>query len=711
MGPGEVLDGRYELVGVLGRGGFGEVWRAFDRRVGRPVAVKMMLAGDGDVRADRGQFGREASAAGNLSHPHIVTVHDFGETSRGGTPVVYLVMELLDGEPLGAVLAREGPLPLERALRWAGQVCDALAAAHGAGLVHRDVKPDNIMVQGSGAVKVVDFGLARSDTAASGTTLTSTDVIVGTPAYMAPERFEGVVGAPGDVYALGCVLTELCTGRRPFDGSLWELIRRHGQEAPPVPSGLRPGLPAELDRLVAGLLAKEPGDRPTAADALTRMRGIARPAPVSYTPTLRDIAAGTGAGAGTGEPSPPAGRPGRPTETARRQPSPPPGAPAAAVGGTSGESGGAAGTPQPPPRPTAAGGKVLWAFTTSGDALVPSVVADGILYARSYRGKVRAVDTATGRKRWTVKTGAVEPPVVADGTLYAGSIGGKVRAVDTATGRVRWTLDTGVKAAGPPVVASGALYLVSREGTVYAVDTATGGTRWTRATDGEVYTRPVVTGGTLYFGDKQGRVHAVDTATGRVRWTLDAGDEVAGLPVVADGILYAGCYEGAVYAVDTATGRVRWTLTAGESVGTPVVVDGILYLGGWDGTVYAVEAATGAVRWTLGDTGGRVAGSPVVVEGGALYTVSRDGKAYGVDTATGKRRWALDIGDQVSSAPVVTQRTLCVHGHTRGAVYGVDTATGRVRWTLAATGSTGPPVVADGILYTASSQTVSAVAV
>ncbi|MFE6746650.1 protein kinase [Kitasatospora purpeofusca] len=272
MTVGDVLDGRYELVERLGQGGFGVVWRAFDSRMRRPVAVKVINHHGEDQQKAALRFVREACAAGNLSHPHIVTVHDLGEGELGGRTVTYLVMELITGRTLTSVL-RDGPPGPERSVRWGRQICSALAAAHDAGMVHRDIKPENIMVTEAGAVKVLDFGIAQLDIGTGG--LTTTGTVVGSPAYMAPERWTGGrVDGRADLYALGCVLVELCTGARPFSGdSTPVLMYQHLNAPPPALDPAEFGLPAELAGLVTELLAKDPEHRP--ADARTVERRLA----------------------------------------------------------------------------------------------------------------------------------------------------------------------------------------------------------------------------------------------------------------------------------------------------------------------------------------------------------------------------------------------------------------------------------------------------
>ncbi|WP_107468894.1 protein kinase domain-containing protein [Streptomyces caniscabiei] len=260
MQAGTVLDGRYRLIEPVGAGGFGQVWRAHDPRVDRLVAVKV-LTSDGSADHDRqvARFAREAAVAGGLDHPHIVTVHDFGSAVHHGRPYAYLVMQLLPGKSLSAALEAGRP-PLPTALYTASCVADALGAAHEAGLTHRDIKPSNIMVLPDGEATVVDFGITKGSDARHD--ITTTGVLIGTPAYMAPEALSGSFDHRSDLYALGCVLFEAVTGRRPFTGTSWQLINQHLKEPPAPLRTLRPDAPVELERLVDRLLAKDPAQRP-----------------------------------------------------------------------------------------------------------------------------------------------------------------------------------------------------------------------------------------------------------------------------------------------------------------------------------------------------------------------------------------------------------------------------------------------------------------
>ncbi|MFI9361315.1 serine/threonine-protein kinase [Kitasatospora sp. NPDC053057] len=271
MHKGEVLGGRFRLDEWLGKGGFGVVWRAIDTVLDRPVAVKLLLAEHAADREAVGRFVREAKLAGNLSNPHIVTVHDYGRVSDATGEIHYLVMELVRGRPLSAIL-KAGPPDHGRALAWMAQVCEALDAAHRSGIVHRDIKPENVMIADSGdRAKVLDFGIARLLTQSTG--LTSTGSVVGTVPYLAPECWSGgTVDGRADLYAFGVMLYEVSTGRRPFRAdSPYEYMHKHMDETPPRVRGKDP----ELAELVAQLLAKRPADRPAdAAEVLERLRRI-----------------------------------------------------------------------------------------------------------------------------------------------------------------------------------------------------------------------------------------------------------------------------------------------------------------------------------------------------------------------------------------------------------------------------------------------------
>lgn len=238
----------------------GEVWRARDEVLGRPVAVKLLLAGGVDPTA-AARFHQEAQTTARLSHPNVVAVYDFGQADGR----LYLVMEMVQGRSLAERLASGGPLTPREVAAIGSQTASGLAAAHQQGIIHRDIKPANLLLVPDGTVKVVDFGIARlaDDTAAA---LTSAGMIVGTVSCLAPERALGKDAGPAsDMYALGCVLYELLVGHPPFRADTpTALLYQHVQESPLPPHSVGVELPVELEQLVLALLAKEPEKRPDA---------------------------------------------------------------------------------------------------------------------------------------------------------------------------------------------------------------------------------------------------------------------------------------------------------------------------------------------------------------------------------------------------------------------------------------------------------------
>ncbi|MET9349626.1 serine/threonine-protein kinase [Streptomyces termitum] len=251
---------RYRLHGCIGRGGMGEVWQATDEVLGRSVAVKLMLAQSTDpAGADR--FRLEAQTAARLSHPHVVGVFDFG-TWDGK---LFLVMELVEGDSLGSSPAHPLVLPAERVAVVAAHAAAGLAAAHRQGVVHRDIKPGNLLMDADGTVKLADFGIARFvDDPSAG--LTTTGQIVGTGLYLAPERALGKPASPAsDVYSLGCVLYQLLTGHPPFRAdTATALLYQHIDSAPTPPSRLGVVLTPAFEAYLLSLLAKQPEQRPPA---------------------------------------------------------------------------------------------------------------------------------------------------------------------------------------------------------------------------------------------------------------------------------------------------------------------------------------------------------------------------------------------------------------------------------------------------------------
>ena len=304
--PPQHLSDRYELGDILGFGGMSEVHLARDVRLHRDVAVKVLRA---DLARDPSfylRFRREAQNAAALNHPAIVAVYDTGEADTPAGPLPYIVMEYVDGVTLRDIVHNDGPLPPRRAIEIIADACQALNFSHQNGIIHRDVKPANIMISTTNAVKVMDFGIARA-LADSGNSVTQTAAVIGTAQYLSPEQARGdSVDARSDVYSLGCVLYEMLTGEPPFTGdSPVSVAYQHVREDPVPPSKRYPGISAELDAVVLKALANNPENRyQTAAEMradLVRVHNGEPPeAPKVFTDAERtSLMAATGPGHGS----------------------------------------------------------------------------------------------------------------------------------------------------------------------------------------------------------------------------------------------------------------------------------------------------------------------------------------------------------------------------------------------------------------------------
>ncbi|WP_328422155.1 Stk1 family PASTA domain-containing Ser/Thr kinase [Micromonospora sp. NBC_00389] len=305
-----LLGGRYQVGELLGYGGMAEVHRGRDLRLGRDVAIKMLrtdLARDATFQM---RFRREAQNAASLNHPAIVAVYDTGEeTAPTGETLPFIVMEFVNGRTLKEVLGAEGRLQPRRALEICADMCAALEFSHRHGIIHRDIKPGNVMLTQTGQVKVMDFGIARA-LASGATTMTQTSAVIGTAQYLSPEQARGeAVDARSDVYAAGCVLFELVCGHPPFVGdSPVSVAYQHVRETPPTPSDINPDVTPAVDAIVLKALSKNPLNRyQSAGEMRADLLRAAAGRPVLATPVLREAETVAMAPAGGGGGYPPGG--------------------------------------------------------------------------------------------------------------------------------------------------------------------------------------------------------------------------------------------------------------------------------------------------------------------------------------------------------------------------------------------------------------------
>jgi len=326
----EALGAEYTIEGEIGRGGMGVVYRARDERLHRRVAVKVLPPELAFQKEIRERFTREAQTAARLSHPHIVPIHDVGE----GAGVVYFIMGLVEGESLGGRLKRRGKLPPDEVRRIMKETADALSAAHAVSIIHRDIKPDNILLEGTrGRVMVTDFGIAKAVSQVSGSTLTGVGVAIGTPQYMSPEQAAGEreIDGRSDLYSLGVVAYQMTSGELPFNApTVAGILMKQITEPAPVLHETQDGIPEDLSLAIARCLEKDPEHRWPTADSLRR--SLESRTVTGYRPTTAAVRA----------PRPPTGTRARPLPERRpatgplapRSPRPP--APAARSPGVAG---------------------------------------------------------------------------------------------------------------------------------------------------------------------------------------------------------------------------------------------------------------------------------------------------------------------------------------------------------------------------------------
>ncbi|MFD9885620.1 PQQ-binding-like beta-propeller repeat protein [Streptomyces alboflavus] len=664
------LLGRYRLTERIGAGGMGVVWRADDLVLHREVAVKT-VAGPGVTDEAAARLEREARAAAGLSDsPHVVTVHDFG---RDGD-TLFIVMALAPGRTLDRVLADDGEPAPTRALDWAGQVCAALEAAHARGVVHRDIKPANAVLGPDGTVRVLDFGIAWFHPDLGLDRLSRADGVLGSAPWMSPEQARGTdVGPASDLYSLGCLLHQLLTGEPPFGGrdALAQIIA-HSTEAPAPPSAVRPGLPAALDRLVADLLAKDPGDRPaSAAETAARLGAVARELGERETVGRAAAPGGSAAPANSvtsAAPSAPAAAPTDPADPPASEPGRRPvprrtvllgafgvvavSSTAAVVvpnvldgqgdggsGRDGGSSGGNSGNGGTKGSGSGAGREVTYSWRKK-TAVLPFAEAGPVVLMNSQDNLV-AYDPKSGRERWRGPKSLDSTHPMSATTLYVTADHGELRCLDPDTGKSRWTFDPlgddDVSGGVFPEVAPESVY-VGLGPYVFSLHHATGEERWRHDVEGEV---PLVTAlerpsaGLLLARDPRRAWFALSAVDGQPlwEWKFKAVDNPAFMGAMGDRLLFA--LDGTT-VIDAGDGTVVDTFK--DASPSEIVPEHKLLIGTERISVRAWSATDGKPAWTV-----PAAASPLVFGDTVLMIKYSDDRkssgALAVDVRTGKKRW------------------------------------------------------------------------
>lgn len=704
--------GNYRLLRFIGEGGFSDVYLGEHIFLKTQAAVKLLkMQLD---QQDLENFLAEARTSASLEHPNIVRMLECGV--EGGI-VPYLVMSYAPGGTVRRRYPKGSRLPFATILSYTKQIASALQYVHERGLIHRDVKPENMLLGRKDEVMLSDFGIAAT---AHRTITQHTQEIAGTALYMAPEQLQGKPRPASDQYALAAVVYEWLCGERLFQGALYELYSQHLLTPPPPLHTKMPSISPAIEQVVMKALAKEPQQRfarvQDFADALElasqsqqappqflpspanespiRERQLPRsepPAPQVFPPELhaRDMHQSI-------DPRLAAGR-----VTSRNK-----------LQGTSKSNialllilllfviGASIGVfsflvlkPMTPAQPTPVvttpidspvfgfdvqhthfnpAEKVLgpanvarlvpyWTVTTGSSIKSSPVLVDGVVYVGSDDHKLYAFAAKTGTILWMVSTGdrIFSSPAVADGVVYVGSDDGKLYAFNAKTGAIVWMVSTAKAIGASPMVVNGMVYVGSNDGKLYAFNAKTGAIVWTALTGSSIGSSPAVANGIVYMGSDDHKLYAFNAQTGATVWMTATGDRIGSSPAVTNGVVYVGSFDGKLYAFDARTGAPVWKGVTGKPIdSSPAVANGLVYIGSFDGKLYAFDARTGAVRWTA-PAGISIASSPIVANG-VVYIGADDHKLYAFDAMTGALLWSYTTRDRVSSSPTVVNAVVYV---------------------------------------------------
>ncbi|MDP3508827.1 MAG: serine/threonine-protein kinase [Candidatus Melainabacteria bacterium] len=699
-------DGHYSVLEEIGVGGMGVVYHCRDELLLRDVAIKMLLP---SLMADKKNvdvFREEARLAAQLDHPNIVTVFDIGAEVRNSREHHFVAMEYLPGGNLAARVA-QGPLPLEHCLNWMKQLASGLSFAHKRGVVHQDVKADNIFITNEGDLKIGDFGLARL--LVGRVYLNSATKGMGTPAYMSPELCRGEQqDHRSDIYSMGILFFEMCTGQLPFRAQgMIEMAMKHTNAPVPSAKRLNPEIPEVLDRVVKRMMAKQPDDR---YKSMTDVLGIVddlifemRVARMGLSPRAtaqRDNAVPVLAtdaelehslaqekqrlsaqknSSNTVQVEPVVLPPGNPTgkvvkDLQESQAPSSKGIDQEAVKNRD----------QPLIKKGERGEEV---FVTG----VPSFVRDTPI--SSPRAETAAPDTKPDLTQpklshepaiWTFPThgpiGWAAHPVISrdEKTVYVGSTDGRLYALQSETGTKAFSFDADAPILTSPIYLDGRLVVSDSAGKTQAIDSNTGKVIWSWEGPAPILASPVMAGNQVIVCDRTGQVTALDIRMGRRLWYFSALDAIVAAPRAHGDSLYFGTRGGHVYSIAAHSGKLNWKYVAdGRIVSTPTASVDTVYVGTQGGVCFALEAETGRLIWEYPTF------SPILKSGVIVFTsvifASENKWLYCCEKYSGTLKWKAPLkGSPGAALEAIGASVISVSKD--GWMQGFDTANGSLRF-------------------------------
>jgi len=670
--PGDKLEfGHYTILRELGSGGMGIVFHCRDEFLQREIAIKMMLP-ELMAETDTAEiFRQEARLAAQLEHPNIVTIHNIGVENREGKTHHYIAMEFLPGGSLRDRIGKE-PVQMEQALEWMKQLSSALNYAHKRGVVHQDIKPDNIFITQDGNLKIGDFGLALI---ATGPAFERHAQGKGTPAYMSPELCRGEPrDHRSDIYSLGSVFFEMLTGERPFKANgMIEMALKHATAPVPSAAKLRPEIPVVLDKVLKYMMTKQPDERlqslgdllPTLEKLLLELKvarlGVTFSQPTQELNFPKDKAeapAGaapeTQAEAGKNEA---AAVPRKTSDTMDFSP---------ALNAARGEisqwisvkdTAPAERRPLDPDRERSL--DLLWTYKTFGPigwaaSPVPNRGKKHI-YVSSADGILYALDMLTGALVWHYQTGApLLAGVLVDGEeILCPSADGSLHCLSAADGKNHWKFQGASPIVSNPVAAGDQILITALDGSLKALSRADGSVNWIYRCDKPIICSAQVVDNVAFVGSKDKGLHAVEMSKGYRKWLTQSSAALFANVLASTDSVYCATIDGKVMSVEIETGNKTWEF----STSSAFVCRGNLEFTSLnyctkDGNVHCLDKFKGNSLWRA-DAAGPVLGGITSV-GGALYVSSRNGVMHSFNVKTGELNWYMALDSLLESAPLVT---------------------------------------------------------
>lgn len=736
--------GTYRLIQRIGHGGYADIYLGKHIYLPRQAAIKILTTSLSEEQLRK--FLSEAQTLATLNHPHIIRLLDFAIDN--GDP--YLVMEyaargsLRNLHPRGTILKPETAAPM------VAQIADALQYAHGQNVIHRDVKPENILVGPEDEMLLSDFGISVIEETSG---LLANHTSVGTPGYMAPEQVMGSSRRASDQYSLAVVAYEWLCGQPPFTGTGLSVAMQHINEPVPPLRQHIPDLPENLEQVILRALSKEPEAR------FPNVRDFSQAFQESLQTTQR-LQSSQSAGTMT-----PVQVPAK-VQTSQHPVSVQPEKVPLKVGSTENfvfyndhTVQVDLNTPVPastPSKPASVPGRRRWltigvvalllllvtalviqipttigsiqasnnaAMTATAEA-IPHVTATAL--AQAYQTHIQEHGTRTGfdmqhtgynpyetvlspttvsrlTQRWSFPTGGkvISSPSVADGVIYVGSEDEQLYAIDAQTRAKRWTFSADEAISGSPTIVNGIVYIGSNDDNLYAIDAQSGTELWRFGTNNNIVSAPAVVNDVVYVSSGDGHLYALDAQSGTEIWDFRSNFLVSSSPSVADGVVYIGSWDKYLYALDAQSGEKIWSVRTRNFIhSSPAIANGVIYIGSLDNSLYAIDAQSGTELWQF-EAEHDILSSPAIANG-MVYFGSNDDNFYALDATTGEEKWRYLTGDDIVSSPLVANDVV-YFGSNDHNLYALNATTGAHLWNHPADDAiTSSPIVANGVVYVGS---------